>query len=210
MLLAGFLAVLIGLPAPAFGQQPAAPSPPAAPAMPPPQAAPASAPTVETMRVLVLQGQNAVNSIREGIVTMPVVEVHDENDLPVEGADVAFELPATGAGGTFPGGQTTMSVKSDLRGQAAASFVLNPEPGRFVIKVSASLRNRTGHTTINQTNALEAGQEKSSTRKIKWWKVAIAAGAAGLIIGIVVATRGGSSSSNTVTLTPGTPTFGTP
>jgi hypothetical protein len=205
MLLAGFLAILIGLP-PAFGQQPGAPPAQAAPAT----AAPAPAPTVETLKILVLQGQNAVNSIRDGIVTMPVVEVHDENDLPVENAEVIFELPATGPGGTFPGGQSMISVRSDLRGQASAAFTLNPDTGRFVIKVSALLRNRTGHITITQTNALEAGLEKSGTRKIKWWKVAVAVGAAGLVVGIVLAVRGGGSSSNTVTVTPGTPTFGTP
>jgi hypothetical protein len=188
-----------------FGQQPAAPPAQAAPA----PAAPAAAATQETLRILVLQGQNAINGIRDGNVTMPVVEVHDENDLPVEGAAVVFELPATGPGGTFPGGQPTLSVKTNLQGQAGADFMLNPDAGKFVIKVSATLRNRTGHTTINQTNAIEPALEKSSGHKIKWWKVAVAVGAAGLIIGIVLATRGGSSS-NTVTVTPGTPTFGTP
>lgn len=202
MLLAGFLAILIGLPAPVLGQQPA----------PPPQAAPAAVPTMETLRILVLQGQNAVNGIRYGMVTEPVVEIHDENDLPLEGADVVFELPATGAGGTFPGGQFVTSVKSNLRGQAGAAFNPNAVTGRFVIKVTATLRNRTGHTTITQTNALDAAAlEKGGIRKFRWWKVAVVAGAVGLVVGIVLATRGGgSSSSNTITLTPGAPTFGTP
>lgn len=204
MLLAGFLAISIGLPVPAFGQQPA----------PPPQAAPpAPAATSETLKMLVLQGQNAVNSIRDGTATIPVVEVHDENDLPLEGADVVFELPATGPGGTFPGGQFVKSVTSNLQGQAGAAFMPNALPGRFAIKVTATLRDRTGHTTIAQTNVLEAAPlEKTGIRKIKWWKVALVAGGVGLIVGIVAATRGGSSSSssNTITLTPGAPTFGTP
>jgi len=201
MFLAAFLAILIGLPAPVFGQQP-----------PPPQLAPANtpAPAIESLKILVLQGQNAINSIPDGIATMPVVEVHDENDQPLEGADVVFELPATGAGGTFPGGQFTQSVKTNLQGQAGVTFTMNPMPGRFVIKVTASLRNRTGHTTITQTNALEPAKVSSGGgHRIKWWKLAIIAGVAGAVVGIVVATRGGSSS-NTITLTPGTPTFGTP
>lgn len=201
MFLAGFLAVWIGLPAQVFGQQ----------TPPQPQATPAAA-TLETLKILVLQGQNAVNSIRDGAVTMPVVEVHDENDQPLEAADVVFELPATGPGGTFPGGQFVKSVKSNLQGQAGVEFVLTPVTGKFVIKVSATLRNRTGHTTIAQTNLLEGAAEKSSKRHISWWKVAIVVGAAGAVVGIVLATRGGSSSSssNTITLTPGVPTFGTP
>jgi len=213
MSLAAFLAILIGLPAPVFGQQPA-PPPQAAPApAAPAPAAPVPAATVETLKILVLQGQNAVNSIAGGVATMPVVEVHDENDQPVEGADVVFELPATGPGGSFPGGQFVKSVKSNLQGQAGAPFMPNPETGRFTIKVTATLRNRTGHNTITQTNALDAAaQAKSGTRKISWWKVAIIGGAAAVVVGVVLATRGGSSSSssNTITLTPGTPTFGAP
>jgi hypothetical protein len=202
MLLAAFLAILIGLPAPAFAQQ----------APPPPQAEPAPA-TVETLKLLVLQGQNAINGIRDGLATMPVVEVHDENDQVLEGADVVFELPATGAGGTFPEGGFVKTVKSNLQGQAGAAFMPNPVTGRFTIKVTASLRNRTGHTTITQTNALDvAAVEKAGKHKITWWKLAIVGGAVALVIGIVLATRGGSSSSssNTITLTPGAPTFGTP
>jgi hypothetical protein len=200
MLLAGFLAIWIGLPGQAIGQQ----------AAPPAATTPAPAPTMETLKILVLQGQNAVNSIREGMVTEPVVEVHDENDQVLEGADVVFELPATGPGGTFPGGGFSHTVKSNLRGQAGADFILSPEAGKFVIKITATLRNRAGHATITQTNVLEAALEKAGKHKIAWWKIAIAAGAAGLVVGIVLATRGGSSSNNSITLTPGSPTFGTP
>ncbi|MBL8237975.1 MAG: hypothetical protein JNM66_11180, partial [Bryobacterales bacterium] len=53
-----------------------------------------------SLRVLVLEGANAINSIPNRSATFPVVEVRDENDLPVEGAEVVFELPATGPGGT--------------------------------------------------------------------------------------------------------------
>ena len=60
MFLAGFLAVWIGLPVQVSGQQP------------PPQPQPEPAVMLETLKILVLQGQNAVNSIRDGIVTMPV------------------------------------------------------------------------------------------------------------------------------------------
>jgi len=205
--------MLIGSPGPLAAQEPVAQAQ-AAPASPAPAAAPSPATppptaTSETLKILVLQGQNAVNSIRDGLVTEPVVEVHDENDQPLEGADVAFELPATGPGGSFPGGKFTTTVKSNLQGQAGATFMLNPMPGKFAIKVTASLRNRTGHATINQTNTLEGAVEKTSTRKISWWKVAVIGAAVGIVVGVVVATRGGSSS-HTITLTPGAPTFGVP
>jgi len=213
MFLAGFLAVWIGIPAEIYGQQ--APPPTAQqPAATETQATAAPTPpaaTLETLKILVLQGQNAVNNVTTGAATMPVVEVHDENDQVLESADVTFELPATGPGGTFPGGQVVKTVRSNLQGQAGAAFMPNPQTGKFVIKVTAALRNRTGHTTITQTNAIESVVEKAGKRKFAWWKVAVAAGGAGLVIGIVLATRGGSSSSSSsITLTPGTPTFGTP
>jgi hypothetical protein len=211
MFLAVFLSTWLGLPAQVYGQQPAPPQP--APAESQATTAPApAAPTTESLKILVLQGQNAINSIQNGLATMPVVEVHDENDQVLEGADVTFELPASGPGGTFPGGQLVKTVKSNLRGQAGAAFMVNSQPGKFAIKVAAVLRNRTGHITINQTNTLESTADLSKKHKISWWKIGIAAGGAALVIGIVLATRGGSSSSSssTITVTPGTPTFGTP
>ena len=56
------------------------------------------------LRVYVLEGKAAVNFIPSRKGTTPVVEVRDENELPVENASVEFRLPENGSGGEFEGG----------------------------------------------------------------------------------------------------------
>jgi hypothetical protein len=201
--LALILCILLALPVSA--QRPAAPTP----ATPSPETA------FETLKILVLDGQNAINSIEDRTAVQPVVEVHDENDQPIEGVDVVFQLPTSGAGGAFTGNQLTAMMRTNNRGQAGALMTPNAIPGKFTIRVSASIRNRTGHAVITQTNALRAEATRAAKGgfKFRWWKVALIGGiAAGVVVGVVVATRGGSSSgsSTTITVTPGSPTFGAP
>ncbi|MBZ5575377.1 MAG: hypothetical protein LAP40_02315 [Acidobacteriia bacterium] len=209
------LASLLALPPQARAQQPAVPQPatqqpvtlnPAAPAQTP---NPAPLP-VESLRILVLVGQDSSNDIRDRVTSSPVVEVRDANGQPVEGADVVFELPAIGPGGAFAGQNFTATAKTNLQGQATVTFMPNRETGRYNIKVSATSANRVGHIVIRQTNALHAAssEPKSGLLKFAWWKVAVLAGA-GATIGFLVARRGGSSGPS-VTLIPGTPTFGAP
>ncbi len=219
LILTVFLCLSMALPPPAAAQQSPAPTPAASPAAaqaaPPPAAGPRE--TLESLRVFVLDGQNAVNSTQDRTATEPVVEVRDENQQPVEGATVLFELPPIGPSGFFPGQQLTATVKTNLQGQAGALFTPNMTTGRFNIKVTATLGNRTGHATISQTNALRASEAKVAGKGLsRKWKLALIAGAAATATAlIVVLTRGSSSSSSTataptITLTPGSPTFGAP
>ena len=201
------MACLLALSPEAAAQAPA-PSPATASQAPnlAPQA-PAPLPA-ESLAVYILEGQNQIHDIRNPITAMAVVEVRDENALPVEGADVTFELPKTGAGGAFAGQASTYSTKTNSQGQAVATFLPNVQTGRFTIRVSAKLGNRTGHALITQTNARRSGvaEPKAGLFKFAWWKVAVL-GAVGATVAILL-TRGSSSSS--VTLIPGTPTFGAP
>src|SRR5689334_25149534 len=59
------------------------------------------APMVQSLKVIVLQGQHSVNDTNHHIGVQPVIEVRDDNDLPVEGASVVFRLPPSGPGGMF-------------------------------------------------------------------------------------------------------------
>ena len=67
----------------------------------PPQPPAAAASPVESLKIFVLEGQGAIHSIRDQGAAMPVVEVRDDNGLPVEGAEVKFDLPPAGPGGSF-------------------------------------------------------------------------------------------------------------
>lgn len=165
----------------------------------------------ESLQIFILEGQGEIHDIRNRVSAMVVIEVRDDNSLPLEGADVTFDLPAVGPGGTFAGQQSTSTAKTNFQGQAAATFMPNLETGRFNIRVTAKLGNRTGHAVISQSNALRSGVAESKSGgifKFAWWKVAVLAGV-GATVGILLATRGGSSSSGP-TLIPGTPTFGAP
>jgi len=192
----------------------------AAPAWP--AAPPAAAPTPgEQLKVFVLEGQGAVNYLPEKRGRTPVVEVRDENDLPVEGADVLFELPASGPGGEFPGSGRSKTVKTGVGGQAAAPFTVNNEAGAFQIKVTAKIGDKIGRAVIGQVNsatpALMMPQKKTGWFTTRKMLILSSVAAAGVVAG-VMASNGGSSSATpaapaappTIIITPGNPTFGGP
>lgn len=194
--------------------QPPAQAPPAAPAQAP-AAAPAPVnptplPTVPGLKILVLEGQNAINSTSAHVAIQPVVEVRDQDDRPVEGASVVFRLPISGPGGTFPNNSPTETVRTDYRGQAGATgFVPNNVLGRFDIRVTATLQNLTGSITISETNspgtvAIRPGNARKSIWHNKYlWIGAGAAVAAGVVLGLTL----GHGGNKTVTITPGTVTI---
>ena len=157
----------------------------------PPQP-PAAASPGESLKIFVLEGQGAIHSIRDRGAAMPVVEVRDDNGLPVEGAEVKFDLPPAGPGGSFPGPQFTATAKTNIQGQAAVSFGPNLEAARFNIRVTAPLGHRIGHVVITQTNSARrsSAEPRSGPFRFAWWKVAVVAGA-GATLGIILAKRGG-------------------
>lgn len=180
---------------------------------------PAAAPG--TLKVFVLQGDRAIHNLATRTVTDPVVEVRDANDLPVEGADVRFELPPSGAGGSFEGNQGVVTKRTNAQGQATAVLTLNQTPGPFTIKVTATHRNRTGQALIRQRNstlATEGPVEKKRSKAdlLKSWKFwAVVAGGVGAATAAVLATRGNGKSTPTpttptITISPGSPSFGGP
>jgi hypothetical protein len=153
--------------------------------------------TAQRLRIIPLEGQNAVNYIQVGTATAPVVEVRDENDLPVEGAVVEFRLPTTGPGAAFTGGEAVQKTITDMRGQAGAKgYTINDIPGRFRIVISAAYQNRTAQYMMSQTNTMEqlppelGGPPKGSGRW-KWILLGVAAGV-GTGLGIYYGTRGDS------------------
>jgi len=52
------------------------------------------------LKITAIEGEGAINNIRTKSATQLVVEVHDEAGKPVAGAEVVFQLPAAGPGGT--------------------------------------------------------------------------------------------------------------
>jgi hypothetical protein len=170
-------------------------------------------PTGATLKILVLEGQYAVNNTVMRRAISPVIEVRDVNDQPVEGATIVFQLPATGPSGFFAGQQLSKTVATNLEGQASpGELTPNGVIGSFRIHVTATAGDRSGEGEIAQMNsAREFGMGSDRKRKLpSWWKwAAIGAGAAVVAIIVIAKTGSSSSSSNpTVTIAPGGVTIG--
>jgi hypothetical protein len=158
---------------------------------------------VRSLKIIALEGNDAVNVIPTRTVTVPVVEVHDENEMPVEGATVVFQLPATGPGGFFPGDKLTLTTVTNSHGQAAATgFRTNSVPGRFAMRVTAFYQNVRATFILTQTNSMEARAASGSHGSRKWLWIGIF-GAAAAAAGITYAVRSGSSSSPTISASAG-------
>ncbi|MCC7157734.1 MAG: hypothetical protein IT161_24350 [Bryobacterales bacterium] len=164
------------------------------------------------LRILVLEGQNAINSVATKSAISPVVQVLDSMEQPVEGAEVTFEAPAAGPGGHF-NGQPVVTVKTDYRGQATANFSPNDTPGSFSIRIKAAMTGQTAEVRVRQTNerrAMEATiapPPKPWYKDWKWWAVIGGGAGAGAGFGIYLYNRDQTAN---ITIAPGTGSIGGP
>jgi hypothetical protein len=152
----------------------------------------AAAQETRLLKIEVLSGEGAFNSIKEKRSKDIEIRVLDQSDKPVTGAAVLFELPALGASGTFSGGKTTFMTTTTNTGQAS-TMGLRPNniEGRFNTAVTVSYQGLEARATVAQTNTLAGGQVGVSSSHKKYWIIGIIGGAAAA--GILAGTRSGSS-----------------
>jgi hypothetical protein len=167
------------------------------------------------LKITVVQGEGAINNTRTKTGTAPAVEVRDDSDKPVAGAEVVFQLPAAGPGGVFNGWMRNQTARSDEQGRAAASgFTPNDEEGRFNIKVMATQGSKTATVVIGQSNSRTGGTgdaKGASSHKGLWIAIGVLA-VVGIIAGVAL-TRGDdtvTTTTNPVTITPGPVSVGGP
>src|SRR5579862_9922243 len=72
------------------------------------------------LNIVIVEGEGAINNIRQRVNREPIVQVEDENHKPIAGAVVVFLLPDTGASGTFPNGAHMLMTVTDTQGRATA------------------------------------------------------------------------------------------
>lgn len=193
------LVVLLVLPPSTYAQTPA-----------PPQAA-----TIRDLKVLPLAGSQAMNDLERKVMAPLVVQVLDQNDQPVEGADVVFRFPLAGPSASFPDQKNARTFRTNADGQAAAiGWMANDRVGAFQVQVTATRGNEQGTTMVSMTNVTRITEAERNQKKhwysTTWGKVAIGAGAAVVAVAIILATRSASSSPKVITATPGSPTIGGP
>jgi hypothetical protein len=169
----------------------------------------------KSLHIVILDGEGALNNIRERTAREPIIQVEDENHKPVSEAAVVFLIHGgnNGAGATFGGNSLSFATKTGPDGKAQTQGLqVGQAPGSFTITVTATVGTLVAESVIHQSNVLsalsKASTEHAATRtgifgvsKV----VAIVVGAAvvtGVVVGVVVATNSGNSTQ--VTTGPGT------
>jgi PKD repeat protein len=114
------------------------------------------------LRIVVIQGEDAVNVIQQKTAVAPLVEVRDRNDQPVAGVPVTFAI--AGKSASF-GGAQTLTVTTNAAGRAAASGLTAVGNGPLQIQVSATFQGQTATAAISQTNVATAPAGSSAGAK---------------------------------------------
>jgi hypothetical protein len=115
------------------------------------------------LNIVVVEGEGAINNVRQRVAREPVVRVEDENHKPIAGAAVVFTLPTEGATGEFSNGGKSLTMITDSQGRATAqSLRLNQVAGKMPIHVNASYRGLTARTSIRQITGTPTAAEASA------------------------------------------------
>ena len=168
------------------------------------------------LKVVVVEGEGAVNDLGAAAAAQPVVRIEGENAQPLSGAMVVFTLPETGPGGTFADGSKSLIVHTDLKGLAAARGLQpNKMEGPFQIRVDASFQGLTASAVISQTNVVPIVVSATKPQSKKGFLFVIIGGVAAAAVGLAASKGGGGGGSAppppaTTTVTPGSPTVGPP
>ena len=153
--------------------------------------APAWAQAPTGLSINIVEGEGAINNIRQRVNREPIVQVEDQNHKPVAGAVVVFFLPDSGASGTFPDGSHMLMTVTDNQGRAVARGIRpNGQSGPMQIRVTANFQGLTASSVIAQSNIAGAAASGFAGLSVAA-KLAIILGIAGgaAAAGAIVATH---------------------
>jgi hypothetical protein len=174
-------------------------------------------PPAPALKIVILEGEDVSNNIKERTAREPIIQVEDENHKPVSGVAVLFSIDSQGghAGASFLHGAKTFSGQTDANGRIVAQgYHPNSHTGQFRVNVTASKGNLTTHTTISQSNIAVAGAAAATTAGITGFVgshvvlvslVGAVAVVSGVVAGGIVTVSGGGTA-----IAPGTGTVGAP
>jgi hypothetical protein len=122
------------------------------------------------LQIVVLEGEDGVNVIKNKTAVKPLVEVRDKNKGPgagviaggIAGAVVLFVLPEKGASGTFPNGWRWAQVTTDSNGRAVAPEIHPTGKGYFKIEIRATYQGYTVTRLITQSNFSTVAQARKA------------------------------------------------
>jgi hypothetical protein len=107
------------------------------------------------LKIVVLEGEGAVNIIQQKTAVAPVIEVRDRNDQPVPGAIVKFAIQKGKA--SFDGART-LTVTTNAAGRATATGFTATARGALQIGTSAAFQGQTAAATIAQTTVMTTAE----------------------------------------------------
>ena len=110
------------------------------------------------MKIVVLEGEGAVNVIQQKTAVAPIIEVRDRNDQPVSGAVVRFAIQRGRA--SFDGART-LTVTTNAAGRATATGLTATGRGALQIAASAAFQGQTAAVSIAQTAVMTAAEASS-------------------------------------------------
>lgn len=164
-------------------------------------------PAPRMINLIVVEGEGAINNIKQRTAREAVVQVEDENHRPIAGALVTFTTPGQGPSGAFLNGARSLTVTTDSQGRAVARGLRpNTVQGKVEIRVNAKYQGAAADAVITMTNILPAGAAAATAGiSVKLITILAVAGAAAAGIA-VAATRGGGGGSTPAATTPTTTT----
>ena len=113
-------------------------------------------PSNASLKIVVIEGEGAVNIIQQKTAVAPVIEVRDRNDQPVAGATVNFVVRSGRA--SFSGART-LTVTTNAAGRAAAAGFTPTGSGALQIGATATFQGQAATAvTIAQTNVMTAAE----------------------------------------------------
>ncbi len=141
----------------------------------------------ETLRIVIVEGDQAIFNVRQRVAREAIVQVEDENRRPVAGALLTLTAPRDGASVVFSNGLNNITLTTDAMGRAVVRGIRpNGVEGRFSIRITAVKDGMKGSAEMQVSNAAlaPAGRRLDEThRRARCCRAAAA--------GIAVAARGG-------------------
>ena len=99
----------------------------------------------EGLKIVVVQGEDNRNNIRQRSAGGIAVKVMDDAEKPVTGAEVTFQVPSSGPSGRFYDWLQTQTVKTNAEGLARVSGLTpNDEAGKWHMRVMAQQGVKSG------------------------------------------------------------------
>lgn len=161
--------------------------------------------------ITILEGEGALNDIRQRTAREPIIQVEDENHRPVAGAAVLFGLPTSGPSAVFPDGTSALSTVTDSSGRAVAQGLRpNNISGSYNIRVRVNFNGSTAETTIHQKNvSAQSSMSQHAAHAMSMKTILIIVGAAAAA-GTAAAVLELNSGGNSTVITAGPPAVGAP